>query len=106
MIVDVMDYTKCMHCNRMEKLANSTSSDTKLYSDCWFCEEKGYFKVSDYSLSKKINNFYVYELFSFFLGAVLLCCTTFMDLYSWGWWILTLKGSALIVFCVLLFYSE
>ena len=53
MIADVMDYTKCMHCNRMEKFANSTSSDTKLYSDCWFCEDKGSFLVSDYSLFKK-----------------------------------------------------
>jgi hypothetical protein len=49
-----MDCTKCMHCSRMEKLAYSTSSDTKLYSDCWFCEEKGSFKVSDYSPKKSI----------------------------------------------------
>jgi hypothetical protein len=102
----VMDYTKCMHCSRMEKLANSTSSDTKLYSDCWLCEEGGSFMESEYSPLRKFNNFFVYGLASFFLGTVLLCCTILLDVYSWGWWILTLKGSALIVFCVLLLYSE
>ena len=29
-----------------------------------------------------------------------------MDLYSTGWWILTVKGSVLIVLCLILLYAE
>jgi hypothetical protein len=104
--MNVMDYTKCMHCSRIETLAHSTSSDTKLYSDCWLCEDAAPFVVSEYPTLQKFNNNYVYGLFAFFLGTVLLYCNRFMDLYSPGWWILTVKGSVLIVLCVLLLSTE
>ena len=103
--MDVMDYTKCMHCNRIEKLANSTSNDTKLYTDCWYCNEAVPFVELDYTPLRKFNNYYVYGLFSFFIGSVLIYCNKFMDLYSSGWWDLTVKGSALIVLCVILLYE-
>ena len=104
--MNVMNYTKCMHCSRIETLAHSTSSDTKLYSDCWFCEDAAPLVVSEYPTLQKFNNNYVYGLFAFFLGIVLLYCNKFMDLYSTGWWILTVKGSVLIVLCLILLYAE
>jgi hypothetical protein len=104
--MNVMDYTKCMHCSRIETLAHSASSDTKLYSDCWLCEDAAPFVVSEYPTLQKFNNNYVYGLFAFFLGIVLLYCNKFMDLYSTGWWILTVKGSVLIMLCLILLYAE
>jgi hypothetical protein len=101
-----MNYTNCMYCSSIEKLANSTNSDTKLYTDCWLCDEVGSFVVADYTTLQKFNNYYVYGLFSFFLGTVLLCCNKFVGLYSSGWWILSVKGSVLIVLYLLLLYSE
>ena len=53
--MNVMNYTKCMHCKRIEKLAKLTSSDTKLHSDCWLIDEAGSFIVSDYSTQQKIQ---------------------------------------------------
>jgi hypothetical protein len=53
--MSVIDYTKCMHCSRIEKLAHSTTSDTKLYTDCWLCDEAGSFVVSDYITQQKIQ---------------------------------------------------
>jgi len=104
--MNVMDYTKCMHCNRIETVAHSTSSDTKLYSDCWLCEDVVPFAASEYPTLNKFNNYYVYGLFSFFLGIVLLYCNKFMALYSTGWWILTVKGSVLIMLCLILVHAE
>ncbi len=54
----------------------------------------------------KFNNNYVYGLFAFFLGIVLLYCNKFMDLYSTGWWVLTVKGSVLILLCGILIFTE
>ena len=103
--MNVMDYTNCMHCSRIEKLTQSMGSDTKLYSDCWVCEDAAPFVVSEYPTIEKFNNYYGYGLISFFLGIVLLYCNKFMDLYSTGWWVLTVKGSVLIVLCLILLYS-
>jgi len=52
--MNVMDYTKCMHCSRIEKLIKSTSSDTKLDTDYWLCDEAGSFVAADYSPQQKI----------------------------------------------------
>jgi hypothetical protein len=104
--MNVMDYTKCMHCSRIEKLAHATGSDAKLYTDCWLCEDAAPFMVSEYPTLEKFNNNYVYGLFSFFLGIVLLYCNKFMDLYSTGWWVLTVKGSVLIILCAVLLFTE
>ena len=52
--MNVMNYNKCMHCRRIDKLANSTFSDTKLDSDCWLFDEAGSFIGSDYSPRQKI----------------------------------------------------
>ena len=104
--MDVMDYTKCMHCNRIEKIADSTSNDTKLYTDCWYCDEAGSFIGTDSATKKDFNNNYVYGLFSFFIGAALLYCNKYTDLYSSGWWLLTIKGSGLIALCIIVIYAE
>ncbi len=53
--MNVMDYNKCMHCKRIEKLAKLTSSDTKLLSDCWLIDEERCFIVSDYATQQKIQ---------------------------------------------------
>ncbi len=104
--MNVMDYNKCMRCSRFEKFAPAPGSDTKLYTDCWLCEDAAPFVVSEYPTFQKFNNNYIYELFAFFLGIVLLYCNKFMDLYSTGWWVLTLKGSVLMLLCGILIFSE
>jgi hypothetical protein len=104
--MNVMDYTKCMHCSRIEQYANATGSDTKLYTDCWLCEDAAPFVVSEYPTLEKFNNNYVYGLSAFFLGIVLLYCNKFMDLYSTGWWVLTVKGSVLVILCGILLFTE
>ena len=53
--MNVMDYTKYMHCSRIEKLLKSTSSDTKLDTECWLYDEAVFFVVSDYTTPKKIQ---------------------------------------------------
>jgi len=103
--MNVVDYNKCMHCSRFEKFTHAPGSDTKLYTDCWVCEDAP-FVVSEYPTFEKFNNNYIYGLFAFFLGIVLLYCNKFMGLYSTGWWVLSVKGSVLIVLCGILFFTE
>jgi hypothetical protein len=102
--MDVMDYTKGVHCNRIEKLANSISHDTKPYSD--YCNEARSFIVSDSAIRKNYSINYVWAFLSLFIGALLLYFNTYTDPYSSGWWILTIKGSGLIMLCIILIYAE
>jgi hypothetical protein len=95
-----MDYTKCMHCK------NISDNDSNLYMDCYKCGDAESFIESLHDTDKILNNNYLYALFSFFFGIMLICCNNFIDQFSLGWWILTAKGSALILLCLLLLYSE
>jgi hypothetical protein len=57
--MNVMDYTKCMHCSRFDKFVHATGSDTKLHTDCWLCEDEAPFGVSEYQTPEKFYNNYI-----------------------------------------------
>jgi hypothetical protein len=101
-----MDYTKRMHCNRPESPGNSTINTTKQYTVCWSGDETGLTPVADRTVSINFNNNYVYGLVSFFLGIILLCCNIYVEPYSFGWWMLTVKGTGLIVLCFVILCVE
>ncbi len=101
-----MDYNKRMHCNRSASLGTSTINKANPYSACWSGDEKGSIPVADRTASIKFNNNYVYGLVSFFLGILLVCCNNFVVPYSSGWWMLTVKGTGLIVLCFVILCIE
>ena len=53
--MNVINYTKYLHYSRFEKFVHATGSDTKLYADCWLCEDTAPFCSIEISDARKIR---------------------------------------------------
>jgi hypothetical protein len=93
-----MNYIKCIHCNRSAYQGNSVMNPAPQNMVCWSCDEKEPL-YADRTASINLNNNYVYGIVSFFLGTLLLYCNIYVEPYSFGWWMLTVKGAGLIILC-------